>query len=65
LHASLVGNELAELQSDPSVVGGLGNQSFDHVSMCFTLACNAALRFLASRLSRSNMESCKSGRAWG
>lgn len=27
LHASLVGNELAELESDLSVVRGLGNQS--------------------------------------
>ena len=33
LHASLVGNELAELKSDPSVVGSLGNQSYDNVSV--------------------------------
>jgi hypothetical protein len=53
LHASLVGNELAELKSDPSVVGSLGNQSYDYVSIRFSVKYPAALRFAAKCLSRS------------
>jgi hypothetical protein len=54
LHASLVGNKLAELKSDPSVVGSLGNQSWNNVSMQFSLEYSTALRLAGDRVSRSN-----------